>query len=1272
MMPQLNQDASRSSRRSQICRSWLIAACAAALPAAARAGTYTVTQSSDDGTGATAGTLSWAIHQANADPGSTINFSLAANSTIALGAALPQITASVTIDGSDVTGLTLDGQSNYGIFSVNASGDNIVVKNLNIANGLNQVGGNDGGLFVGAGHVSVADVTFSGAGNADSGFAVDGVAGTSGAQTSGALSAYNEVIGHSASGTFDQSGGSNSITNKLALGNQLGAVGSYHLSGADSTLTTVGTGVGVNGVGTFTQDGGTHTASLQLVLATNKNATGTYNLNSGALNTADTYVSDFGTAIFNQADGTHTISGGLHVGFGYNILAGGTYNLSGGSLSADKEYVGDAGIGIFKQTGGDNTVTSNLYIGNLEQLGLGFSVGTYTLSGTSSTLSAANTYVGYEGIGTFNQSGGTHTVTGELDLGHDATGNGTYNLSGGTVSANSISVGYSGAGTFAQTGGTNTVTTLLDLGSQPNSSGSYSLSGEDSQLSTANTGVGDRAPGAFNQAGGTHTISSNLVIGSAASGVYTLSDGSLSAATEYVGQYAAGTLTQSGGTNTVSGDLYIGLGAGDHNPLAHGTYNLGDGSLSASNEYVGLSASSGTFSQTGGGNTASNLYIGVNAGFSGSYSLDGDDSTLSTVATVVGSNGSGAFTQAGGAHSISGNLVLGNSSTGSGTYELDGGSLAAPTEVVGVEGAGAFTQTAGTNTLSGDLSLAANSAAATGTYTLSGSSASALSTQNTYVGLNGTATFTQSGGAHTASNLVAMGYNAGSSGTYALSGGSLSAPSEYIGAGGTGLFTQTGGGNSTALLLIGFNADASGSYTLDGDTSTLSAGTTVVGYYGTGTFTQSGGTNTVSGNLVLGGLSTAAGTYKLNGGSLTASVIAGGDGTSTFDFNGGTIHANADSTDTLAFIFGLTTANIQAGGATIDTNGHNVTVTQSFSHDSALGSSSDGGLTKSGTGTLTLAAAGTYTGGVTVNAGTLSIDNNNELGDVTGEVAVADGATLLSTGGVVTGRIINLSTTGQLVTTPGGSITYSAASITGGSLGAGNHYLNSGTILDNTTFADGSNVTVNGAVQASTLNLAGSLTNHGSISGVLNINGGGIATGTGQYGQVNLGSGGIFHPGDSPGIATSADTAWSGGGLYQFDINDAAGSAGNNWSLWTITGTLTLNATRGNQFILDVSSVIGDSDVSGDIQNFDMESGYSWLIAQASGGITGFDPADILVDTTGFSNSTDGLFSINQIGNGLYLNYSSSVPEPTMLSLLSLAGLLICRRRRGGVEQRVV
>ncbi len=75
-----------------------IVACLSVL--SANATTYTVTQTTDDGTGTTSGSLSWAINTvANGD---IINFNLSSGDVITLSAALPTIDNSLTMEGINI------------------------------------------------------------------------------------------------------------------------------------------------------------------------------------------------------------------------------------------------------------------------------------------------------------------------------------------------------------------------------------------------------------------------------------------------------------------------------------------------------------------------------------------------------------------------------------------------------------------------------------------------------------------------------------------------------------------------------------------------------------------------------------------------------------------------------------------------------------------------------------------------------------------------------------------------------------------------------------------------------------------------------------------------------------------------------------------------------------------------------------------------------------------------------------------------------------------
>ena len=139
------------------------------------------------------------------------------------------------------------------------------------------------------------------------------------------------------------------------------------------------------------------------------------------------------------------------------------------------------------------------------------------------------------------------------------------------------------------------------------------------------------------------------------------------------------------------------------------------------------------------------------------------------------------------------------------------------------------------------------------------------------MGYSGTGTFTQSGATNNSlgyGGVLYLGYNAGSNGSYSLSGSgrpSISSSTECIGYSGTGSFTQSGGmtyNSLDGLLYLGCKAGSSGSYSLSGS-GWLSSGTECVGCSGSGAFTQLAGENLV-GCLSIG----SQGRYQFSGGLL--------------------------------------------------------------------------------------------------------------------------------------------------------------------------------------------------------------------------------------------------------------------------------------------------------------------------------------------------------------------------------------------------------------------
>ena len=243
--------------------------------------------------------------------------------------------------------------------------------------------------------------------------------------------------------------------------------------------------------------------------------------------------------------------------------------------------------------------------------------------------------------------------------------------------------------------------------------------------------------------------------------------------------------------------------------------------------------------------------------------------------------------------------------------------------------------------------------------------------------------------------------------------GSASSFAAVTNSGGTINVNTSGGGNlemSVYDFLSCYFEQNSGALTLQNNASIIfsSGGNNS----GTCTFAQNGGTVTFysnagttvggTGSLNLGnGNSTGLYTYNLNGGTLTIPSIqkSGSSAQGNFNFNGGTLKPTASSA---TFMQGLTAANVQAGGAIIDTAGFNITIGTALT-DGGGG----GGLTKTGNGNLTLAGGMSYSGSTLVSAGTLSVDATlaSSVNDLTVNgaaltVSVNNGNSSLSAGNI--------------------------------------------------------------------------------------------------------------------------------------------------------------------------------------------------------------------------------------------------------------------------------
>jgi autotransporter-associated beta strand protein len=413
----------------------------------------------------------------------------------------------------------------------------------------------------------------------------------------------------------------------------------------------------------------------------------------------------------------------------------------------------------------------------------------------------------------------------------------------------------------------------------------------------------------------------------------------------------------------------------------------------------------------------------------------------------------------------------------------------------------------------------------------------------------------QSGTANAANAYAAMTMSGGT-----VNGGSWIA----VGRNGKGILNQSGGTINVATNFFtsgGVAANSVGVVNLSG-TGAINVNTNAAngGYYvaetGTGILNMFGGsitsaTTAASGLTIAGGA--GAGIANLLGGTVTTPIVRKpGAGSGVLNFSGGTLRPNVNST---TFFQGLTNAYVYSGGATIDTNGFNITVAQPLLTPTGSGVASIGVTTggagyldtpvvtlSGGTGTGATAIAN-VSGGVVTGFTITNPGVNYSPDDVLTVTLFGGGATTAATAGAITiapnvGGGLTKSGTGTLTLT--GANTYTGATnVTGGTL----------QLSDSGAIDGSSGVTVNGAGAKLVQNAFNPLASPVTLTN-------GTVDGTGSISSVTVGNGtgGVITHGDGTGSQLSIDSlTFNGAATLNLTVAGFTPEA-------LVTGTLNTNA----------------------------------------------------------------------------------------------------------------
>jgi fibronectin-binding autotransporter adhesin len=516
----------------------------------------------------------------------------------------------------------------------------------------------------------------------------------------------------------------------------------------------------------------------------------------------------------------------------------------------------------------------------------------------------------------------------------------------------------------------------------------------------------------------------------------------------------------------------------------------------------------------------------------------------------------------------------------------------------------------------------------------------------------------------------------------------------------------TNGGDNTFAGIIpdAIGADALSLYKLDAGKWILSG----VNTYEGATFVQGGTlevTNLANGGIgsSIGAASNAAANLSLNNGTTLRYTGSGHSTDRAFTINGtaaghsvtldasGTGAANFTNTASLNYgaIDQTRTLIIRGNSTSLNTLAANVT-------DNGTGAVT---VEKNDVGTWALTGMNSsYTGPTRIFNGTLEVSKladggvNSSIGastNINTNLVIGNGATLRYVGsgdstdrrfrfnGSLVGLTATLDASGTgavnftQTLSPDSSTTNQARTLVLRGTNTGDNTLaanlaNNGTAFLSVNKLDPGKWILTGTntYQGDTTIDGGTLLVNGSLAPASDVfvNVGGTVGGTGTIGGNVTGAGNIA-PGASPGAITiGGDFDLSGTYLWELGahVDDANGVAGVDWDLVN-AGTADLT-----DLTLDLNFILAATDPDSGDPFWD--SDHTWLVVNASDSLTGNFSA-ITLGGSAFAFDT-GTFETFTVGNQAFLQFSSTVPEPSAIALWSfiavglIGGAMFQARRR--------